>query len=54
MYDFVMFLANSLYGLVSWLDTIVIFDTISLLRIIFIIMLFKLVYLFVGWVCRVR
>lgn len=54
MYDFVMFLANSLYSLVSWLDSIVIFDTISLLRIIFIIMLFKLVYLFVGWVVRVR
>ena len=54
MYDILRFFGKRLFGLFEFLDSIIFFDTISLLKFLFIIMLFKLCYKFVGWVVRAR
>lgn len=48
MYDFVLFLSSSFFNLFNFLDSIILFNTLSLLKFLTIIALFKLAYSFVG------
>lgn len=49
MYDLLIYLCSVLFNLLDWFDSIILFDTLSLLRLIIIITIFKLIYKFMGW-----
>lgn len=42
MSDFIVFLASQLFNVIMWLDSIIIIGSLSLLKILIIILLFKI------------
>ena len=50
MIDFVVFLGSQFFNLFMWLDSITIIGTLSLLRILIIILLFTIAIKFLGGV----